>query len=272
MSYQMSFGVAYIVVTTQAKLVYESADASYADPAPTPPTDQLEPDLWRFRTAFRTGTYLGTMDTMGQSGYQVNHIQKDVQRPSWFQANFVTTPTTGMAFQGRANSNSTCGGAESNRGPPEMHKHSNSGFPRHTTFADTYAQTEVDPVTAVTLWQFGVGRLLGGESTLPLIPIGTAPGGVETTYLYQALSQVVVTATNDDGFLSVVGTRVTTIPRTVIASSGPSGPAARAQPGSGPGFGGLGLVKTPSPGPSPSQARPSPRPGLQARLVHDPLV
>ncbi|KAJ7218531.1 hypothetical protein GGX14DRAFT_595175 [Mycena pura] len=103
-----------------------------------------------------------------------------------------------------------------------MHKHSISGFICWLLgflVTHTYAQTEVDPVTAVTLWQFGVGRLLGGESTLPLIPIGTAPGGVETTYLYQALSQVVVTATNDDGFLSVVGTRVTTIPRTVIASA-----------------------------------------------------
>ncbi|KAJ7218519.1 hypothetical protein GGX14DRAFT_595143 [Mycena pura] len=85
--------------------------------------------------------------------------------------------------------------------------------------ADTYAQTEVDPVTAVTLWQFGKGRLLAGQSTLPLIPLGTAPGGAETTYLYQALNPTVVTATNEDGFLSVVGTFTSATPRTVIADA-----------------------------------------------------
>ena len=65
-------------------------------------------------------------------------------------------------------------------------------------------------MTAVTLWQFGKGRLLAGQSTLPLIPLGTAPGGrrgVETTYLYQIVNPVVVTTTNEDGFLSV-GTSV----------------------------------------------------------------
>ncbi|KAJ7218530.1 hypothetical protein GGX14DRAFT_437362, partial [Mycena pura] len=87
--------------------------------------------------------------------------------------------------------------------------------------ADTYGQTEaVDPVTAVTLWQFGVVELLGGQlGTLPLIPLGTAPGGVATTYLYQAVNPVVVTTTNDDGFLSVVGTLASATPRTVIASA-----------------------------------------------------
>ena len=82
------------------------------------------------------------------------------------------------------------------------------GICSFSVLADTYGQTEaVDPVTAVTLWQFGIVRLLGGQlGTLPLIPLGTAPGGVATTYLYQAVNPVVVTTTNEDGFLSVVGT------------------------------------------------------------------
>ncbi|KAJ7218520.1 hypothetical protein GGX14DRAFT_390288 [Mycena pura] len=88
-----------------------------------------------------------------------------------------------------------------------------------TTWGAVTNRLDVDPVTAVTLWQFGEGRLLSAQSTLPLIPLGTAPGGAETTYLYQALNQFVVTTTYDDGFLSVVGTRVTTTPRTVIADA-----------------------------------------------------
>jgi len=105
-----------------------------------------------------------------------------------------------------------------------MHKHSISVFICWLLgflVADTYAQREdVDPVTAVTLWQFGAGRLLGGTlGTLPLIPLGTAAGGVETTYLYQAVNPVVVTATNDEGFFSVVGTLASATPRTVIASA-----------------------------------------------------
>ncbi|KAJ7218525.1 hypothetical protein GGX14DRAFT_437357, partial [Mycena pura] len=105
-----------------------------------------------------------------------------------------------------------------------MHKHSISGlicWLLGFLVADTYGQTEaVDPVTAVTLWQFGFVRLLGGQlGTLPLIPLGTAPGGVATTYLYQAVNPAVVTTTNDDGFLSVVGTLASATPRTVIASA-----------------------------------------------------
>ncbi|KAJ7218529.1 hypothetical protein GGX14DRAFT_595164 [Mycena pura] len=105
-----------------------------------------------------------------------------------------------------------------------MHKHSISWlicWLLGLLIADTYGQTEaIDPVTAVTLWQFGTLRLLPGQlGTLPLIPLGTAAGGVETTYLYQAVNPVVVTTTNDDGFLSVVGTFASATPRTVIASA-----------------------------------------------------
>ncbi|KAJ7218516.1 hypothetical protein GGX14DRAFT_695713 [Mycena pura] len=87
-------------------------------------------------------------------------------------------------------------------------------------FVDTYAQTEdVGPVTAVTLWQFGFVRLLGGTlGTLPLIPLGTAPGGVATTYLCQALNAGVVTITNEEGFL-MSGTIPSATPRTVVASA-----------------------------------------------------
>ncbi|KAJ7218535.1 hypothetical protein GGX14DRAFT_560872 [Mycena pura] len=103
-----------------------------------------------------------------------------------------------------------------------MHKHSISGFICWLLgflVTHTYAQTEVDPVTAVTLWQFGKLRLLAGQwGTLPLIPLGTAAGGVETTYLYQAVNPVVVTTTNEDGFL-LEGPSASATPRTVIASA-----------------------------------------------------
>lgn len=92
------------------------------------------------------------------------------------------------------------------------------------SLAETYAQAEdVDPVTAVTLWQFGNGkggqggggsnghhRLTGLPGTMPLIPLGTASGGVATTYVYQAVSTTTVESTMNDGVLSVMGTRVST--------------------------------------------------------------
>ncbi len=55
-------------------------------------------------------------------------------------------------------------------------------------------------VTAVTLWQFGRPRLLTGDATLPLQPLGTADDGSATTYLYQILNPTVITTTNQVGF------------------------------------------------------------------------
>ncbi|KAJ7218553.1 hypothetical protein GGX14DRAFT_595242 [Mycena pura] len=82
----------------------------------------------------------------------------------------------------------------------------------------SFAQT-VGPVTAVTLWQFGQGRLLEGRlGTAPLIPLGTALGGVATTYLYQAVNPVVTTATNEEGLLTPE-TIASATPRTVIVSA-----------------------------------------------------
>jgi len=40
---------------------------------------------------------------------------------------------------------------------------------------------------SVTLWEFGTGRLLNGVTTLPLLPIGVASGGLATTYLYRVV-------------------------------------------------------------------------------------
>ncbi|KAJ7930969.1 hypothetical protein B0H13DRAFT_1960044 [Mycena leptocephala] len=70
--------------------------------------------------------------------------------------------------------------------------------------------------TAVTLWQFGPFRLLQGDSTLPLQPLGTASDGSATTYLYQATNPKLIT-TDQSGF-----TTTTTPPRasrTIIASA-----------------------------------------------------
>ncbi|KAJ7634974.1 hypothetical protein FB45DRAFT_478502 [Roridomyces roridus] len=71
---------------------------------------------------------------------------------------------------------------------------------------------------AVTLWQFGQGRLLEASLTLPLIPLGTAIGGSETTYLYQALNNALTTTTDASGVTTTVQTPSAT-PRTIIASA-----------------------------------------------------
>ncbi|KAJ7793897.1 hypothetical protein B0H13DRAFT_1935344 [Mycena leptocephala] len=53
--------------------------------------------------------------------------------------------------------------------------------------------------TTVTLWQFGRFRLLPGDSTLPLQPLGTASDGSATTYLYQVTNPKLIT-TDQSGF------------------------------------------------------------------------
>ncbi|KAJ7218541.1 hypothetical protein GGX14DRAFT_560877 [Mycena pura] len=91
---------------------------------------------------------------------------------------------------------------------------------------ETYAQTgDLDPVTAVTLWQFGQGE--GGpnwkheqpETSIPLIPLGTASGGVATTYLLQAVDPLAVTTTNDDGLLTTKAILSTSPFGTIVASA-----------------------------------------------------
>jgi len=55
---------------------------------------------------------------------------------------------------------------------------------------------------------------------VPLIPLGTASGGVATTYLVQVVNPATLTATDDEGFLSLVGTRLSTTPvATIVASA-----------------------------------------------------
>ncbi|KAK7001710.1 hypothetical protein R3P38DRAFT_3047372 [Favolaschia claudopus] len=82
--------------------------------------------------------------------------------------------------------------------------------------ADAMAQI---PTTTqlVTLWQFGQGRLLAGQATLPLQPLSTARDGSATAYLFQALNPVTIT-TVVDGALTTQTTPSAT-PRTVIASA-----------------------------------------------------
>ncbi|KAJ7930967.1 hypothetical protein B0H13DRAFT_1960038 [Mycena leptocephala] len=67
--------------------------------------------------------------------------------------------------------------------------------------------------TTVTLWQFGTLRLLPGDSTLPLQPLGTASDGSATTYLYQVTNPKLIT-TDQSGFATT-----TTESRTIIASA-----------------------------------------------------
>lgn len=43
--------------------------------------------------------------------------------------------------------------------------------------------------SSITLWEFGASRLLGGSTTLPLQPLGTA--GLATTYVYEVADSVV---------------------------------------------------------------------------------
>ncbi|KAJ7938713.1 hypothetical protein B0H13DRAFT_2301347 [Mycena leptocephala] len=69
--------------------------------------------------------------------------------------------------------------------------------------------------TEVTLWQFGVLRLLGAQVTLPLQPMGTAGDGSATTYLYQVLNPAEVITTDESGF--VTKTIKSATPRTIVA-------------------------------------------------------
>ncbi|KAJ7218539.1 hypothetical protein GGX14DRAFT_560875 [Mycena pura] len=85
-----------------------------------------------------------------------------------------------------------------------------ASFVRHTAkylvaLADTYAQTgdlSLDPVTAITLWQFGPYLAPLPHEPGLLMPLGTASGGVATTYLFQVVNPAAVTTTNDGGLLS----------------------------------------------------------------------
>ncbi|KAJ7758455.1 hypothetical protein DFH07DRAFT_449545 [Mycena maculata] len=71
--------------------------------------------------------------------------------------------------------------------------------------------------TGVTLWQFGSPRLLDAEVTLPLLPLGTASGGVETTYLFQGVNPATVVTIDETGFSTEV--IPSTAPRTIVASA-----------------------------------------------------
>ncbi|KAJ7894854.1 hypothetical protein B0H14DRAFT_3125418 [Mycena olivaceomarginata] len=73
--------------------------------------------------------------------------------------------------------------------------------------------------TAVTLWQFGRPRLLPGQVTAPLQPLGTASDGGATTYLYQALNPGGdIVTTDEGGFLTTKKIAFAT-PRTIVASA-----------------------------------------------------
>ncbi|KAJ7693675.1 hypothetical protein B0H17DRAFT_492518 [Mycena rosella] len=74
------------------------------------------------------------------------------------------------------------------------------------------------PVTAVTLWQFGQNRLLGGAVTVPLQPLGTASDGSATTYRYEVANNNVVASTDSAGSITIQTTAVPTS-RTIVASA-----------------------------------------------------
>ncbi|KAF7337383.1 hypothetical protein MSAN_02264400 [Mycena sanguinolenta] len=83
-------------------------------------------------------------------------------------------------------------------------------------FVLTLAQ-DSDSSEIVTLWQFGQGRLLPGQATLPLVPLITASDGSATMYLYEVLNPTVVTTVVDATFT----TQTIPIPssRTIVASA-----------------------------------------------------
>ncbi|KAE9404926.1 hypothetical protein BT96DRAFT_1015874 [Gymnopus androsaceus JB14] len=81
-----------------------------------------------------------------------------------------------------------------------------------------FASGLAQQVTAVTLWQFGQGRLLEAKSTLALEPLGQLSDGSATTYLYQALNLATITTTNNAGLMTTV-TGLSPTPRTIIASA-----------------------------------------------------
>ncbi|KAF7358815.1 hypothetical protein MSAN_01221000 [Mycena sanguinolenta] len=72
--------------------------------------------------------------------------------------------------------------------------------------------------SAVTLWQFGAHRLLGGQTTLPLQPLGTADNGLATTYLYQVQNLITIVTTDTRGIDVDVPT-MTATPRTIAISA-----------------------------------------------------
>nr|GAT51021.1 predicted protein [Mycena chlorophos] len=74
----------------------------------------------------------------------------------------------------------------------------------------------------VTLWQFGVGRVAGGEITLSLVPLGTvteANDQLATTYLYQVVNnQESITQVDGTGLVTTETLAVTNS-RTIVASA-----------------------------------------------------
>ncbi|KAJ6492137.1 hypothetical protein C8R45DRAFT_191836 [Mycena sanguinolenta] len=72
--------------------------------------------------------------------------------------------------------------------------------------------------TAATLWQFGTSRLLLGQTTLPLQPLGTADNDAATTYLYQVQNSITTVTTDARGVVANVPT-VSATPRTIVISA-----------------------------------------------------
>ncbi|KAJ3761402.1 hypothetical protein EV360DRAFT_80257 [Lentinula raphanica] len=71
--------------------------------------------------------------------------------------------------------------------------------------------------TSVTLWEFGVKRLAGGETTLPLIPIGTPSDGLSTTYIYEVLNPTTMLVTEGATPMFTISAIPET--RTIVASA-----------------------------------------------------
>ncbi|KAF7318606.1 hypothetical protein HMN09_00371500 [Mycena chlorophos] len=88
--------------------------------------------------------------------------------------------------------------------------------------SDNHGPVTGSSAQQVTLWQFGVGRVAGGEITLSLVPLGTvteANGQLATTYLYQVVNnQESVTQVDGTGLVTTETLAVTNS-RTIIASA-----------------------------------------------------
>ncbi|KAF7310277.1 hypothetical protein MIND_00401700 [Mycena indigotica] len=77
----------------------------------------------------------------------------------------------------------------------------------------------------VTLWQFGhTGRVAGGATTLPLVPLGTRTGAgsdnLATTYLYQVVNPQTFTSTRVDGALTTQVIPITSSRTIAVSASG----------------------------------------------------
>ncbi|KAJ3797610.1 hypothetical protein GGU11DRAFT_745082 [Lentinula aff. detonsa] len=86
-----------------------------------------------------------------------------------------------------------------------------------STFLAVYIGRSLCQSTSVTLWEFGAPRLDGGQTTLPLRPIGTPSDGLSTTYLYEVVNLNTMFITEDGSPVVTIAAIPAT--RTIVASA-----------------------------------------------------